>query len=287
MNIYSIYKVVNKINGKIYIGFDSNWPSRKKTHYYNHRTKNCPNWTFYKSLKKYGWENFNWEVIYQSKDGDHCLNIMEPYFIKEYNSFKTGYNSTLGGEGSLGKKQTDKNKKNQSLLITERNKKCRWYNDGIENRFSEEIPGNNWVLGRLYQKPTTKGCKWYNNGIEQKLTKQVPEGWKKGMLPKSLETCKKISLAKKGQLGKKIKTPDGIFNSISEASKFYNVSTTWIKRRIELFPDNFNLISIFLSFSYLSITILIYEEKLNYPNILSIIFCFFLTKNNPLKINGL
>ena len=47
----------------------------------------------------------------------------DPYFINEYNSFKTGYNSTLGGEGSLGKKQTDKNKRNMSLFITERNKK--------------------------------------------------------------------------------------------------------------------------------------------------------------------
>ena len=37
---------------------------------------------------------------------------MEPYFIKEYDSYYTGYNETLGGEGTLGritKKQT-KNK---------------------------------------------------------------------------------------------------------------------------------------------------------------------------------
>jgi len=35
MNIYSIYKATNKITGKIYIGFDSNWPKRKKRHLSN------------------------------------------------------------------------------------------------------------------------------------------------------------------------------------------------------------------------------------------------------------
>ena len=37
---------------------------------------------------------------------------MEPYFIKEYNSYYTGYNETLGGEGTLGRttKEQTKNK---------------------------------------------------------------------------------------------------------------------------------------------------------------------------------
>lgn len=98
MDIYTIYKATNKINGKAYIGFDSNWPKRQKTHktkYNKSKTK------FYSALKKHGWNNFDWSILYQSKDKEHCLNVMEPYFIKEYNSFENGYNMTFGGEAVM------------------------------------------------------------------------------------------------------------------------------------------------------------------------------------------
>jgi group I intron endonuclease len=60
------------------------------------------NTKLYAALRKYGWNNFDVEVIYQSLEHEYCLKIMEPYFIKEYDSFNTGYNLTLGGEGSIG-----------------------------------------------------------------------------------------------------------------------------------------------------------------------------------------
>ena len=100
-SIYSIYKATNTINKKVYIGFDCNWPNRVYSHKSRSTEKN--NIKFYNSIRKYGWDNFVWEVIYQSKDGEHTLNVMEPFFIKENNSFKKGLNSTLGGEGTLGR----------------------------------------------------------------------------------------------------------------------------------------------------------------------------------------
>lgn len=113
-SIYSIYKVTNAINGKVYIGFDSNWPNRQKNHKY---LSNKRNQKIYSAIRKYGWDNFIWEVIYQSKDGKHCLNEMESYFIKQFDSYQNGYNSTLGGEGTLGRitTNTTKNKISQAL----------------------------------------------------------------------------------------------------------------------------------------------------------------------------
>lgn len=97
--IYTIYKSVNTINGKVYIGFDSHWPNRQKVH--KSASKNQEG-KFYRAIRKYGWDNFEWSILYQSKDKNHCLKEMESHFIKEYDSFNTGYNSTLGGDGCFG-----------------------------------------------------------------------------------------------------------------------------------------------------------------------------------------
>lgn len=99
--IYSIYKVTNKVNGKIYIGFDSNWPKRKYSHKSYSKTDNYF-YKFYNAIRKYGWETFEWEVICQSLDGEYLLSILEPYFIEYYDSYRNGYNITKGGEGRLG-----------------------------------------------------------------------------------------------------------------------------------------------------------------------------------------
>lgn len=112
-NIYSIYKATNLVNGKVYIGFDSNWPKRKDEHLW--AAFRGENITFYNAIRKYGPDNFSWEVIYQSTDGNHTKNGMEEFFIKEHHSHihfenSNGYNMTLGGEGTLGHVQTQKTK---------------------------------------------------------------------------------------------------------------------------------------------------------------------------------
>jgi group I intron endonuclease len=120
-SIYSIYKIKNTINSKVYIGFDSNWPNRQKSHKYLSDKRNQK---IYSAIRKYGWDNFEWEVIYQSKDGNHCLKVMECYFINQFVSYRNGYNSTLGGEGSLGRFTSDatKNKISEALKNKQKTK---------------------------------------------------------------------------------------------------------------------------------------------------------------------
>lgn len=111
MIIYSIYKFVNTINNKVYIGYSNNVNRRYLEHKSNHiRVKN----KFYNAIKKYGWDNFQFEIIYQSLDGDHCLFEMEKYFILEYNSYKKGYNSSLGGDSLSGSQKSDYVRKKMS-----------------------------------------------------------------------------------------------------------------------------------------------------------------------------
>ncbi len=99
MNIYSIYRITNLINNKLYIGFTSKTIVKRFNNHNNTAISNA--------INLYGKENFTIEHLYQSYEDEHTLNVMEPFFIAEYNTFLgEGYNQTPGGDrtrGMLGK----------------------------------------------------------------------------------------------------------------------------------------------------------------------------------------
>lgn len=119
VSIYSIYKATNTINGKVYIGFDSHWPKRKREHL--REVVKGSSLVFHNALREYGPDAFEWEVVCQSKNGQHLLNEMEPYFIKHYNSFYRGgqgYNMTLGGDGCIGHRHSPETLAKMSAVRT-------------------------------------------------------------------------------------------------------------------------------------------------------------------------
>lgn len=94
-----IYKITNTINGKIYIGQTSqSIKSRWKNHLID--CKRAKNNKFYNAIKKYGEENFVIEIIEYGIGSQELLNKKERHWIKFYDSYKNGYNSTWGGEES-------------------------------------------------------------------------------------------------------------------------------------------------------------------------------------------
>ena len=110
METYTIYRATNLINNKVYIGFTAYWPHRINGHNYDRRYRNTDT-AFYNAIKKYGWDAFVWDAIYQSNDYEHTLKVMEPYFIDEYRSWVgfedcNGYNTTCGGKGTKGWKRS-------------------------------------------------------------------------------------------------------------------------------------------------------------------------------------
>ena len=94
-NVCGIYKVTNKINGKVYIGQSADIGRRWR----QHMTAEDDTY-FHKAIQKYGVENFKWEVIEQCKKKD--LDEREIYWIEYYDSFNKGYNCTKGGDGVSG-----------------------------------------------------------------------------------------------------------------------------------------------------------------------------------------
>lgn len=95
-----IYKITNKINGKIYIGKTTKTiEERFKGHVYESK-RNKNNNYFHNAIIKYGAENFSLEEI-ECVDNSK-LNDREKYWISFYmsNFVKIGYNGTVGGDGN-------------------------------------------------------------------------------------------------------------------------------------------------------------------------------------------
>ena len=100
-NIGYIYKITNLINNKCYIGqtiksIEERWRDHK-CKAFNSSSK-CYNYPLYRAFRKYGINNFSFEIIEKCKISE--LNKKEIYWIQYYNSYKKGYNQTLGGDGT-------------------------------------------------------------------------------------------------------------------------------------------------------------------------------------------
>ena len=92
-----IYKIWNEVNDNLYIGqtirpLGSRWSQHKQ----NAKDQNSH---LYLAMRKYGIENFHIELIEEVANDQ--LNDREKYWISYYNTYFDGYNSTLGGDGSL------------------------------------------------------------------------------------------------------------------------------------------------------------------------------------------
>lgn len=103
----SIYKITNKINGKVYIGQTIQKPIER---FYQHCAKSAVGYALkmpiHKAILKYGKNNFLFEVLETIDKSE--LNERERYWISYYDSYNSGYNATFGGQkGAKPLKQHD------------------------------------------------------------------------------------------------------------------------------------------------------------------------------------
>lgn len=102
--IVGIYKITNKINGKVYIGQSVNIYQRWQKHKRSAINKSDPKYHYhlYCAFRKYGIEHFDFEILEKCNIAE--LDMRERYWIRIHNSFFNGYNQTLGGDGRGSKK---------------------------------------------------------------------------------------------------------------------------------------------------------------------------------------
>jgi group I intron endonuclease len=98
-----IYKITNRINGKVYIGQTKQSLQKR---WNNHCCKNSHCSILHSAIKKYGAENFTVEQIDVACSKEE-LDKKEIFWIAQFNSVApNGYNISSGGNGNRGHKPT-------------------------------------------------------------------------------------------------------------------------------------------------------------------------------------
>ena len=94
MSEHIIYCLTNKVNGKKYVGQTKNFSSRMSGH---QKKTFCI--ALYNAIQKYGWENFDKEVLVETDKEN--VDEMERSLIKEHKSrIPNGYNIRHGGQAN-------------------------------------------------------------------------------------------------------------------------------------------------------------------------------------------
>ena len=93
-----IYKIINDINDKVYIGKTlSSIEKRFQEHKKDSSRFHAENRPLYQAMNKYGCEHFQIELVEEAPL--EKLSQQEMYWITFYDSYKNGYNATKGGDG--------------------------------------------------------------------------------------------------------------------------------------------------------------------------------------------
>lgn len=130
VKVCCIYKVTNKLNGKVYIGQTTNFRKRLSDYMNAHKKTNLTQ-TIVRKIIQYGTENFTIEILEECDSSE--LADLENKWIKKYNSHNSdyGYNIVANNKDSknseisrkrkslshIGLKESSETKKKKSNII--------------------------------------------------------------------------------------------------------------------------------------------------------------------------
>lgn len=156
-----IYIATNKVTKKQYVGQTIFTLEQRKASHLSQASRVANNMYFHNSIRKYGIDGFDWEVL---EDGllDEELRDKEIFYIKKYDTFNNGYNLTLGGEGCHGYKHTEEMKKYLSGLKV-----------GIK---ASPETRRKMSVSHMGRPPTTKGMK-FSDETRKKMSEAHRGRW--------------------------------------------------------------------------------------------------------------
>lgn len=141
---YTVYKITNTLNGKMYFGATKQSLSKRwQQHKCNSTRKK---YFLYLEMCKYGIENFKIESVFECFD-ENLLYEKEIELIKKYNTTDRlfGYNVSIGGKYSaLGRKLTDKQKNKISNF--QKGRKRKPHSEETKRKLSEIAKGRDMTI---------------------------------------------------------------------------------------------------------------------------------------------
>lgn len=216
MKKWVIYKITNPC-GRVYIGKSCNYKQRLRC-YKCIRLKDQN--LIAGSLKKYGFEDHKFEVIDQFESDGFFAQGKEMFWIRSYMSnfikwpVQKGLNLTDGGDGTLGYKKSDEERK----AMSERNKGKK---QSAEQRLKTSIQhvGNKYNLGRKASEATKRKM------AERRTGKKIEGEW--------LEKIKRNNIRLRGKRVIQLSSDMSVvmeFESVISASLHFMVNRETLKR---------------------------------------------------------
>lgn len=158
MIISGVYKITNKINGKIYVGKSKDVENRWKQH-----QRLSEDSLLHIAMRKYGIKNFEFELLEACPISE--LDKKEMEYIRRLNTFvgrghrsdAWGYNLTLGGDGG-------------STIMVDEIGICVFYKEGLSvDEIAERYEVSNSVILRILEKYQVH----VRNNSEQRAAKKA------------------------------------------------------------------------------------------------------------------
>ena len=175
-----VYKITNKINGKVYIGQTIRPVEYRFNRHMNDALNNILDTHFARAIRKYGKDSFIIEEIDNAQTQDE-LNQKEQYWIRYYNSVEDGYNETDAVSKCGGNTYQSKTEEEMEVI----KEKIRQAKLGAKNPMARKIKRTNIITNEVDIFDTVISCAkacGIQNGktsITTRLNGQVKSPYKK------------------------------------------------------------------------------------------------------------
>lgn len=190
MTHYLIYKITNKLNGKIYIG--------------QHKTEDLNDdymgsgVAINRAIKKYGIENFSKEILFDVDDWELMDFIEELIVDEDFVKRKDTYNMRTGGQHK--EDCTCKEETRKKISQTLKGKSCPWNShpksEETRRKISESLKGKPHYQPPISEEHKRKISK-ANRGRHHHLSDDTKRKMSEAKKKMSEETKRKMSEAKK------------------------------------------------------------------------------------------
>lgn len=248
-----IYKIVNTLNGKVYVGSTKDFQKRWRKHFNDLEKQQHSSIKLQRSYNKHGKDVFVCEIIEEIPYEKDKILEREQYWIDTLNSKENGYNIADASFGDyltnhpqreeiINKIKKTLNDKISAMSVEERKEKWGKLGDknGMYGRHRTEEEKRH--LSEINKgKPSVFKGKRHSEETKRKLSemrKGKNTGEKNPFYGKqhSEETKKHISEMNKGRLPpniRKVKVDDQIFESVTECSKHFGICAGTVLFRIK------------------------------------------------------